>query len=188
MLYKLEMCGPAYPDWYRCPDYKTVPTNNGLHWFGEETTNCNRCRQVNYDRKRLGIPNCAQNSLDGIYCNCGTSIKYCVLHADPGTFLSYRENPVPRAIVEHSIKTVFSDLDKILNNEPVKYIVPEKTCKTPDSLYTFHYYDSHLGQPGSKITLKVDTPIRLGLTEEEANKLEDSLHDAVESILAPYFK
>ena len=53
-------------------------------------------------------------------------------------------------------------------------------CQTPDSQFHFKIGDK-------KVSVEVDLPMSLDLTEEEATLLEANLHNAVELVLAPYF-
>ena len=53
-------------------------------------------------------------------------------------------------------------------------------CQTPDSQFHFEIKDR-------SVSVSVDLPMSLDLTEAEATLLEANLHNAVELVLAPYF-
>jgi len=61
-----------------------------------------------------------------------------------------------------------------------KLYKPAKKCLTPETQFHFHIMPS-------VIDMKVELPIALDLTEEQAIQLEDELHDALESVLAKFF-
>ena len=63
-----------------------------------------------------------------------------------------------------------------------KLLEQNKTvCQTPGSQF-------HVGVKDKQVTCKVDLPIDLDLTEKEAKLLETNIHNAMELVLAPYFK
>jgi hypothetical protein len=53
-------------------------------------------------------------------------------------------------------------------------------CQTPGAVF---HISIHKRRVGCDVTL----PIRLELSEDEAMKLEDKIHDAMEEILKEYF-
>lgn len=57
----------------------------------------------------------------------------------------------------------------------------EHECKTPGAIY-------HITVSEEEISIKVDIPFELDLEEEGAEELEQEMHDAMEEILAKFFK
>jgi len=55
------------------------------------------------------------------------------------------------------------------------------TCLTPDTFYNISISDR-------EINLQIKLPMDLKLTEAEAESLDKNLHNAVELVLAMYFK
>lgn len=53
-------------------------------------------------------------------------------------------------------------------------------CQTPDAQF-------HVKVADNKVSISVDLPIHLNLTEKEAKILETNMHNAMELVLAPYF-
>ena len=60
-------------------------------------------------------------------------------------------------------------------NEAVK-----TECQTPEANYNIEISDD-------KVSVEVDLPMELDLTEQEAKLLESNIHNAMELVLAPYF-
>lgn len=56
-----------------------------------------------------------------------------------------------------------------------------RKCQTPDAIYHFNITDSG-------VNCSVDIPFKLNLTEQQAVKLENELHDALEAVLKQFFK
>ena len=54
-------------------------------------------------------------------------------------------------------------------------------CQTPDANYNIEISDD-------KVSVEVELPMDLDLTEDEAKLLESNIHNAMELVLAPYFK
>lgn len=54
-------------------------------------------------------------------------------------------------------------------------------CQTPDAQFNIEINDS-------KVSVEVELPMELDLTEDEAKLLEANIHNAMELVLAPYFK
>lgn len=54
-------------------------------------------------------------------------------------------------------------------------------CQTPDAVF-------HIKIGDREVSVAVDLPFPLGLTEEEAAILEANVHNAFELVLAPYFR
>lgn len=54
-------------------------------------------------------------------------------------------------------------------------------CQTPDAQFNIEINDS-------KVSVEVELPMNLDLTEDEAKLLESNIHNAMELVLAPYFK
>jgi hypothetical protein len=54
-------------------------------------------------------------------------------------------------------------------------------CQTPDAIFKIEIKDV-------KVSVEVELPMSLDLTEEEAKLLESNIHNAMELVLAPYFK
>lgn len=54
-------------------------------------------------------------------------------------------------------------------------------CQTPDAQFNIEINDS-------SVSVKVDLPMKLDITEEEAKLLESNIHNVMELVLAPYFK
>jgi len=65
--------------------------------------------------------------------------------------------------------------------EYIKRPGEDRPCLTPGS--QFHIYTGE-----DNISVSVDLPIKLDLSEEEAEDMEDAMHDAMEAILAKHFK
>lgn len=63
--------------------------------------------------------------------------------------------------------------DKV--NEAVKTV-----CQTPDAKFKIDISDD-------KVSVSVDLPMSLDLSEKEAKLLEDNIHNAMELVLAKYF-
>jgi hypothetical protein len=61
-------------------------------------------------------------------------------------------------------------------NEAVK-----TECQTPDAQFNIEINDN-------KVSVQVDLPMKLDITEEEAKLLESNIHNVMELVLAPYFK
>ena len=57
----------------------------------------------------------------------------------------------------------------------------ETECQTPGAVF-------HTKIDPKKISCSVDLPKKLELTEEQAKILESNIHNAMELVLAPYFK
>jgi hypothetical protein len=55
-----------------------------------------------------------------------------------------------------------------------------RKCQTPDAIYHFNITDS-------SVNCSVDIPFKLNLTEQQAVKLENELHDALETVLKQFF-
>jgi hypothetical protein len=55
------------------------------------------------------------------------------------------------------------------------------TCQTPDAVF-------HVKVGDREICAAVDLPFPLGLDEEEAAVVEANVHNALELVLAPYFR
>lgn len=53
-------------------------------------------------------------------------------------------------------------------------------CQTPDSKF-------HISVKGKSVSCKVDLPIELDLSEDEAKILETNIHNAMELVLSKYF-
>lgn len=54
-------------------------------------------------------------------------------------------------------------------------------CQTPDAMFTTEVTGRH-------VSIRVDLPFPLDLTEAGAALVEANLHNAVELVLAPYFR
>ena len=54
-------------------------------------------------------------------------------------------------------------------------------CQTPDAQF-------HIKVADKKVSVEVDLPKSLDLSEDDAKLLEANLHNAIELVLAPYFK
>ena len=54
-------------------------------------------------------------------------------------------------------------------------------CKTPGAIFHTSIKDKGVG-------VTVSLPMTLNITEKEATRLENKMHDAMESILGKYFK
>ena len=63
-----------------------------------------------------------------------------------------------------------------LHNEAVK-----TECQTPEAQFNIEISDN-------KVSVQVDLPMLLDITEEEAKLLESNIHNVMELVLAPYFK
>ena len=61
-------------------------------------------------------------------------------------------------------------------NEAVK-----TECQTPDAKFNIEINDE-------KVSVEVELPMKLDLTEDEAKLLESNIHNAMELVLAPYFE
>lgn len=61
-------------------------------------------------------------------------------------------------------------------NEAVK-----TECQTPDAQFNIEINDN-------KVSVQVDLPMKLDISEEEAKLLESNIHNVMELVLAPYFK
>lgn len=61
-------------------------------------------------------------------------------------------------------------------NEAVK-----TECQTPDAKFNIEINEE-------KVSVEVELPMKLDLTEEEAKLLESNIHNAMELVLTPYFK
>jgi len=57
----------------------------------------------------------------------------------------------------------------------------ETKCQTPGT-----YFNTHIS--GAMIKIEVITPVLLNQTKEEAELLEANIHNALELVLAPYFR
>jgi len=57
----------------------------------------------------------------------------------------------------------------------------KKVCLTPGAYYNTSIHSR-------KVNCSVTIPFDLDLTEDEVKKLEDRIHDAMESVLAKYWK
>lgn len=55
-----------------------------------------------------------------------------------------------------------------------------RICQTPEAIY-------HFAIKGATVASTVDLPFRLKLTEDQAIRLEDELHDALENVLKQFF-
>jgi hypothetical protein len=53
-------------------------------------------------------------------------------------------------------------------------------CLTPDAIYKTHVKNN-------SISIKVDLPMKLDLTEDQATDLEADLHYAIEKVLSKFF-
>lgn len=53
-------------------------------------------------------------------------------------------------------------------------------CQTPDAQFNIEISTD-------KVSVEVELPMELDLTEEEAKLLESNIHNAMELVLAPYF-
>lgn len=53
-------------------------------------------------------------------------------------------------------------------------------CQTPDAEF-------HIEIKDKKVSVEVELPMDLELTEKEAKLLEDNIHNAIELVLARYF-
>ena len=53
-------------------------------------------------------------------------------------------------------------------------------CQTPGAIYHIHIHNKSVG-------CEVDLPVRLNLNEQEAQSLEDKIHDSMEEVLKDYF-
>ena len=53
-------------------------------------------------------------------------------------------------------------------------------CQTPDAVF-------HIEINDKKISVDIDLPMKLNLSEEDAKLLESNIHNAMELVLAPYF-
>lgn len=63
----------------------------------------------------------------------------------------------------------------------MKEVVSEsRKCQTPDAVYHISIHERRVG-------CDIALPMRLGLSEDEAMKLEDKIHDAMEEVLKEYF-
>ncbi len=60
-------------------------------------------------------------------------------------------------------------------NEAVK-----TKCQTPDAQFNIEISDK-------SVSVKVELPMELDLSESEAKLLESNIHNAMELVLAPYF-
>lgn len=56
----------------------------------------------------------------------------------------------------------------------------ETPCQTPGAQF-------HTGISGRQITVWIELPEALDLTEQQAQTLDANLHNALELVLAPYF-
>jgi hypothetical protein len=54
-------------------------------------------------------------------------------------------------------------------------------CQTPEANYNIEINDD-------KISVEVELPMKLDLTEDEAKLLESNIHNVMELVLAQYFK
>lgn len=63
----------------------------------------------------------------------------------------------------------------------LRSLVRENVCKTPGAVYHFDIKPSTIG-------VSIDLPRPIELSEDEASKIEDDLHDAVEGVLAHLFE
>jgi len=54
-------------------------------------------------------------------------------------------------------------------------------CQTPDAQFNIEIKDE-------KVSVEVELPMKLNLTEDEAKLLESNIHNVMELVLAPYFK
>jgi hypothetical protein len=54
-------------------------------------------------------------------------------------------------------------------------------CQTPDAQFKIKITDD-------KVSVEVELPMKLDLTEDEAKLLESNIHNAMELVLATYFK
>lgn len=54
-------------------------------------------------------------------------------------------------------------------------------CQTPDANFKTNISDN-------KISVEIELPMDLNLNEKEAKLLEDNIHNAMELVLARYFK
>jgi hypothetical protein len=53
-------------------------------------------------------------------------------------------------------------------------------CQTPDAQFNIEINDK-------SVSVKVELPMKLDLSESEAKLLESNIHNAMELVLAPYF-
>jgi hypothetical protein len=53
-------------------------------------------------------------------------------------------------------------------------------CQTPDAQFNIEINDK-------SVSVKVELPMELDLSESEAKLLESNIHNAMELVLAPYF-
>lgn len=60
-------------------------------------------------------------------------------------------------------------------------------CQTPGTNFTTNICDVP-GIPYTLIAISLRLPMMLNMTEEQAGLLEDNIHNALELVLAPYFK
>ncbi len=58
-------------------------------------------------------------------------------------------------------------------------------CKTPGAHFRTTIKICH--PPATYFRIEVDVPFVVNMTSDEAKRVEDQLHDAVEQVLAPYF-
>ena len=54
-------------------------------------------------------------------------------------------------------------------------------CQTPEANYNIEINDD-------KVCVEVELPMKLDLTEDDAKLLESNIHNAMELVLAQYFK
>ena len=54
-------------------------------------------------------------------------------------------------------------------------------CKTPEAIY-------HIQVHPEEVSVVVSLPMELQVSEEEAEELENKIHDAMEEVLAKYFE
>ncbi len=54
-------------------------------------------------------------------------------------------------------------------------------CQTPDAQFNIEIKDK-------KVSVEVELPMELDLTEKDAKLLEDNIHNAMELVLARYFE
>jgi len=57
----------------------------------------------------------------------------------------------------------------------------ERECLTPGAIYDMDIRPDVVG-------VKVQLPMSIDITEEEAEELEEEMHDALEAILSKYFR
>ncbi len=53
-------------------------------------------------------------------------------------------------------------------------------CQTPDAVF-------HIEIKDKKLSIEIDLPMELDLSEQDAKLLEANVHNALELVLAPYF-